>query len=111
MNDGTALSSSISSYLVPGNMKIGASRHGPRSVARDSRPDNNLERLAGDAVAACGGDLKATIKALVADNIDLQRELDFASLAMSYGFLRGWFAPQREARADADRDGEDGRRS
>lgn len=82
-----------------------------RSFARDSRPDNNLERLADDAVAACGGDLRATIKALVADNIDLQRELDFATLAMSYGFSRGWFALQREAREHAARSGEGGRRS
>jgi hypothetical protein len=75
-----------------------------RSVARDS---NDLECLADDAVAACGGDLRATVKALVADNIGLQRELDFASLAMSFGFARGWFARQREARAHAARNGED----
>lgn len=82
-----------------------------RSVARDSRPDNNLERLADDAVAVCGGDLRATIKALVADNIDLQRELDFASLAMSYGFSRGWFSRQREACEHAARNDDDGRLS
>lgn len=76
------------------------------SAARDTRLDNDLERLADDAVAACDGDMRATVKALVADNIGLQRELDFASLAMSYGFSRGWFARQREARADAARNGE-----
>lgn len=71
-----------------------------QSIARDSRPEADLERLTDDAVAACGGDLRATVKALVADNIGLQRELDFASLAMSFGFSRGWFAKQREARTE-----------
>lgn len=82
-----------------------------RSVARDSRSDNNLERLADEAVAACGGDLRATVKALVADNVDLQRELDFASLAMSYGFSRGWFVRQRDAREHDAQNGEDDRSS
>ena len=79
-----------------------------QSVACESRPENDLERLADDAVAACGGDLRAAVKALVADNIGLQKELDFASLAMSYGFSRGWFAKRREARANAAQDGDGG---
>lgn len=81
-----------------------------RSVARESRPENDLERLADDAVASCGGDMREAVKALVADNISLQKELDFASLAMSFGFSRGWFAKQREARLRAARDGDDGKR-
>lgn len=72
-------------------------------ASRDARQEavvrnNHLERMAEEAVALCGGDLRATVKALVADNISLQKELDFASLAMSYGFSRGWFARQRETR-------------
>lgn len=81
-----------------------------RSVARESRPEDDLERLADDAVAACGGDLRATVKALVADNIGLQKELDFSSLVMSFGFSRGWFAKRRDARAYAAQDGDDGKR-
>lgn len=80
-----------------------------QSVARDSLPANDLESLADDAVAACGGDLRATVKALVADNIGLQKELDFASLAMSFGFSRGWFAKRRDARANATLNGDDGK--
>lgn len=53
------------------------------------------------AIAACGGDVRTTIAALLADNAALQRELDFASLAMSYGFSRGWFARRRETQKGA----------
>jgi len=81
-----------------------------QSAARESRPENDLERLADDAVSACGGDLRATVKALVADNIGLQKELDFASLAMSFGFSRGWFAKRRDARDHDARNGEGDRR-
>jgi hypothetical protein len=47
-------------------------------------------------IAAFGGDPREAVKALLANNADLQRELDFASLAMSYGFTRGWSARLRE---------------
>lgn len=61
-----------------------------------------LDRAANDAIAACGGDLRATVKALVADNITLSKELDFATLAHSYGYSRGWFARQRAARQQSE---------
>lgn len=80
------------------------------AAARTPRPENNLERLADDAVAACGGDTREAVKALVADNISLQKELDFASLAMSFGFSRGWFARRREARDHDAQSGEDDKR-
>jgi len=57
-----------------------------------------VERAADEAIAACGGDLRAAVQALVADNIALTKELDFAALAHSHGYSRGWFARQREAR-------------
>ncbi|WP_262529484.1 hypothetical protein [Agrobacterium tumefaciens] len=76
------------------------------SAARESRPDSDLERLADDAVAACGGDMREAIKALVADNISLEQELEFAALAMSFGFSRGWFAKRREARFHTAQDDE-----
>ncbi|MBN9054217.1 MAG: hypothetical protein J0H80_10675, partial [Rhizobiales bacterium] len=77
------------------------------STIREPRPDRDLERLADDAVAACGGNMREAVKALVADNINLQQELDFASLAMSFGFSRGWFAKRRQARLHAVVNGDD----
>jgi len=50
------------------------------------------------AIAACGGDLRETIAALLADNAALSKELDFATLAHSFGYSRGWFARKRAAR-------------
>lgn len=50
------------------------------------------------ALAACDGDPRKTIATLLADNATLNRELDFAGLALSYGFTRGWFARQRAMR-------------
>jgi hypothetical protein len=47
-------------------------------------------------IAAFGGDPREAVKAPLRDNAALQSELDFASLAMSYGFTRGWCARLRE---------------
>lgn len=41
-------------------------------------------------LALFDGDAKAAIEALIADRAFLVRELDYASLAMSFGFSRGW---------------------
>jgi hypothetical protein len=49
-------------------------------------------------IAAFGGDPREAVKALLKDNAALQSELDFASLAMSYGFTRGWSGRLREGR-------------
>jgi hypothetical protein len=38
------------------------------------------------------------VKALLVDKAALQSELDFVSLAMSYGFTRGWPARLREGK-------------
>jgi hypothetical protein len=41
-------------------------------------------------LAVYAGDHRAAIEALLADRAYLERELAFASLAMSFGFARGW---------------------
>ncbi len=43
------------------------------------------------------GDARAAIAALAADVAHLERELSFASLAMGFGFARGW-RPSRSRR-------------
>ncbi|MCB1471155.1 MAG: hypothetical protein KDK08_29210 [Rhizobiaceae bacterium] len=69
----------------------------PKRADVSNEPDL-LDAAVNDAIAECGGDLRTAVRALVADNLALQRELDFASLAMSFGFSRGYFARQRDAR-------------
>jgi hypothetical protein len=49
-------------------------------------------------IAAFGGDPREAVRGLLADNAALQRELDLASLMMSYGFTRGWSARLREGK-------------
>ena len=50
----------------------------------------NIEEEIDEALAYHGGDVRATIAALIADREFLAKELSFASIAMSYGFARGW---------------------
>lgn len=68
------------------------------SEPQRSPVEADIDDAVTEAIAACGGDPRATVRALLADNAALTKELDFASLTMSYGFSRGWFARQREAR-------------
>lgn len=70
----------------------------PTRADVSNQPDL-LDAAVNDVIAECGGDLRTAVRALVADNMALERELSFASLAMSFGFSRGYFARQRDARA------------
>lgn len=47
------------------------------------------------AIDACGGDLRATIRALLVTNAFLEHELAFAVPAISYGYSKGWHARRR----------------
>jgi hypothetical protein len=48
------------------------------------------EPMVDKVLAVYAGDHRAAIEALLADRAYLERELAFASLAMSFGFARGW---------------------
>jgi hypothetical protein len=50
-----------------------------------------------EILAEFRGDARAAIASLVADVAHLERELSFASLAMGFGFTRGW-RPSRSRR-------------
>ncbi len=50
-----------------------------------------------EILAEYRGDARAAIVALAADVAHLERELSFASLAMGFGFARGW-RPSRSRR-------------
>lgn len=61
-----------------------------------SKVEPDMEADTDATIAAFGGNPREAVKALLKDNAALQSELDFASLAMSYGFTRGWSARLRE---------------
>lgn len=50
------------------------------------QPEDEID----EALAYHQGDIRATVAALLAEREFLLRELEYATLAMSYGFARGW---------------------
>lgn len=60
-------------------------------TATDGEAVHGSAPVTADAVLNLfGGDARAAIEALLADRIYLVRELEYASLAMGFGFTRGW---------------------
>ncbi|SDJ74426.1 hypothetical protein SAMN05216338_106323 [Bradyrhizobium sp. Rc2d] len=55
-----------------------------------------LELAAAQAIEACGGDMFATIKALIVANSLLEQELADVYAKASKGFLRGRRVPKRK---------------
>jgi hypothetical protein len=53
--------------------------------------DNELEAAVDDAIAACDGDLRATIRALVVANNFLECEVSELMKAVSHAYTRGRF--------------------
>ena len=60
-------------------------------------PDGEAMPGVDDILAEYRGDARAAIAALAEDVAHLERELLFASLAMGFGFARGW-RPARSRR-------------
>jgi hypothetical protein len=54
-----------------------------------------LEIAAAQAIEACGGDMLATVKALIVANSLLEQELSDVYTRASFGFLRGRRLPKR----------------
>ena len=50
------------------------------------QPEDEID----EALAYHQGDVRATIAALLAEREYLLREIEYASLALSFGFARGW---------------------
>jgi hypothetical protein len=63
-------------------------------------PEFDIETAAHQAIAACGGDLRATIKSLIVANNFLTRELEFAWQQISPGYSRGKRTRRRATGAD-----------
>ncbi len=62
----------------------------PDDAAPELLPDHDrLDGAADAAIAACGGDLRSTIRALILANEYLEFELGQCNAAVSRGFARG----------------------
>jgi hypothetical protein len=64
-------------------------------MAASSQPktpeDNELDAAVDDAIAACNGDLRATIRALIVANNFLECEVEELMKAVSHAYARGRF--------------------
>jgi len=56
-----------------------------------SQPNDGLEAAVDQAISACGGDLRATIRALVVANDYLEGEVGELMKAVSHAYARGRF--------------------
>jgi hypothetical protein len=64
----------------------------PHSAAPDAQPDaDRLELAADQAIAACDGDVRETIKALIVANEFLEAEFGELMKAVSHAYVRGRF--------------------
>jgi hypothetical protein len=57
----------------------------------DPTDDAGLETAVEQAIAACGGDLRATIRALIVANNYLENEVAELMKAVSHAYVRGRF--------------------
>lgn len=57
----------------------------------DNRDDTGLEAAIDEAVAACGGDHRATVRALIVANNYLENEVAELMKAVSHAYARGRF--------------------
>jgi len=54
-------------------------------------PNDGLEAAVEQAISACGGDMRATIRALIVDNEYLETEVSELMKAVSHAYARGRF--------------------
>ena len=65
----------------------------PFSSQANSMEESELEAAVDQAIAACEGDLRATIRALVIANDFLESEVSELMKAVSHAYARGRFTP------------------
>ncbi len=61
------------------------------SSPSDIEEDDGLEASVDQAIAACGGDVRATIRALIVANEYLESEVGELMKAVSHAYARGRF--------------------
>ncbi len=57
----------------------------------NAEDDHGLEAAVDQAIAACGGDMRATIRALIVANEYLESEASELMKAVSHAYVRGRF--------------------
>jgi len=57
----------------------------------NAEDDNGLEAAVDQAIAACGGDMRSTIRALIVANQYLEEEAGELMKAVSHAYTRGRF--------------------
>jgi hypothetical protein len=63
----------------------------PPSSQPETEPDDGLEAAIDQAISACGGDLRATVRALIVANDYLESEVSELMKAVSHAYARGRF--------------------
>ena len=61
------------------------------SVSQPNERDDGLEAAVDQAIAACDGDLRAAVRALIVANSFLESEMDELKKAVSHAYTRGRF--------------------
>ncbi len=67
--------------------------------------DDGLEAAVDQAIAACGGDMRSTIRALIVANEFLENEVGELMKAVSHAYARGRFQPIPDERARSSLNG------
>ncbi|MBR1236586.1 hypothetical protein JQ629_22230 [Bradyrhizobium sp. AUGA SZCCT0222] len=63
----------------------------PPSSQPATEPNDELEMAVDQAISACGGDMRATIRALIVANEYLETEVGELMKAVSHAYTRGRF--------------------
>ena len=61
------------------------------SVSQPNEQDDALEAAVDEAIAACGGDTRAAVRALIVANSLLESEIADLKKAVSHAYTRGRF--------------------
>jgi hypothetical protein len=61
------------------------------SLQPETEPNGGLEAAVDQAISACGGDMRATIAALIVANEYLETEVSELMKAVSHAYARGRF--------------------
>lgn len=56
---------------------------------------HEFEQATDAAIAACGGNAREAVRALLVENAQLRDELAMAVPTVSYGYSKGWHARRR----------------
>jgi hypothetical protein len=73
------------------------------AISKQSSPAlDDLETAADQAIAACGGDAREAVKALIVANDFLETQLDGLRRKVSTGYARGRLPGARKRKDEAD---------